>query len=155
MDCYFQETRIVIPISLQSEMLCRIHNGHQGIMKTREKTRQSMWSPGIGQQIIMLINVCPVCSKERYQHREPFPFPELPWRYVASDLFKWKKSQYLLVIDYVSRYIEIAKDTQTTSEDVVLQLKSLFARHGIPQVLRSENGPQYSSYVFSQFSKEY
>lgn len=34
-------------------------------------------------------------------------------------------------------------------------MKSIFARHGIPEALRSDNGPQYSADVFSQFADEY
>lgn len=43
----------------------------------------------------------------------------------------------------------------TTSTDVVTNLKSIFARHGIPEVFISDNGPQYSSSLFATFSREY
>jgi len=36
-----------------------------------------------------------------------------------------------------------------------MHLKSIFARHGIPDTVISDNGPQYSATVFSNFSKEY
>ena len=42
-----------------------------------------------------------------------------------------------------------------TSNDVIIQLKSIFARHGIPQEVCSDNGPQFSSSMFKKFSKEY
>ena len=38
---------------------------------------------------------------------------------------------------------------------VISHLKSIFARHGIPEVVISDNGSQYSSAVFEEFSKEY
>ena len=34
-------------------------------------------------------------------------------------------------------------------------MKSVFACHGIPQTLRTDNGPQYSSYEFKTFCKQY
>ena len=68
---------------------------------------------------------------------------------------EWKKTDYLLVVDYYSRFIEIAKLTSTTAVSVISHLKSIFARHGIPEVVVSDNGPQYSSAVFEEFSKEY
>ena len=34
-------------------------------------------------------------------------------------------------------------------------MKPLFARHGIPDVIISDNGPQYSSQEFQQFAKDY
>ena len=68
---------------------------------------------------------------------------------------QYKNSMYLLVIDYYSRYIEIAKLTSTTSKDIINHLKSIFSRHGIPERLISDNGPQYSSREFAEFSRLY
>ena len=70
-------------------------------------------------------------------------------------MFELQGKPYLLVIDYFSRYIEIAKLIGTQSKDIIEHLKSIFARHGIPEVLMSDNGPQYSSAIFSKFTKEY
>ena len=48
--------------------------------------------------------------------------PELPWQKVATDLFEWKNKNYLLIVDYYSRYIEIALLKQTTAEEVTNQI---------------------------------
>ena len=74
---------------------------------------------------------------------------------MESDLFEWHKNVYTLVVDYYSRFIEIAKLSSATSTEIVTHLKSIFARHGIPEVFISDNGPQYSSYLFAKFSREY
>ena len=44
------------------------------------------------------------------------------------------------------------KLTSTTAASVITHLKSIFARHGIPQVVVSDNGPQYSAAAFGEFS---
>ena len=62
---------------------------------------------------------------------------------------------YLLVVDYYSRYIEVAKLTSTSANSVITHLKSIFSRHGIPETVISDNGPQYSAGVFEEFAKEY
>ena len=62
---------------------------------------------------------------------------------------------YLLVVDYYSCYIEVAKLSSTTFPAVINHLKSIFARHGIPEVVRSDNGQQYSTNSFDRFAKEY
>jgi hypothetical protein len=64
-------------------------------------------------------------------------FPNRPWEKVASDLFEHNKQSYLLVVDYYSRYIEIARLHSTSSNAVINHLKSIFARHGIPQTFIS------------------
>ena len=56
---------------------------------------------------------------------------------------------------YSSRYVEIAQLSNTRSTDVIVHLKSIFARHGIPEVLMSDNGPQFSGQVFAGFAASY
>ena len=82
-------------------------------------------------------------------------FPDRPWQVLGTHLFHFKGRDYLLVVDFYSRYIEMALLSSTSSSMVVHHLKSIFARHGIPEKLRSDNGPQYSSYEFKQFCKSY
>ena len=59
-----------------------------------------------------------------------------------------EQNNYLLVVDYFSRYPEVVKLTSTTSATIISVLKNIFARHGIPEVLGSDNGPQYASAVY-------
>ena len=61
----------------------------------------------------------------------------------------------MLVIDYFSSYVEVAKLSSTTSPDVTAHLQSMFARHGIPKLLISDNGSQFSSTSFAKFAKDY
>ena len=82
-------------------------------------------------------------------------YPYYPWETVGPDLSHWKGIEYLLVVDYFSRYIEIAKLTKTTSVAIIERLKSIFARHGIAKTLISDNGPQYSASGFAEFAKLY
>ena len=83
------------------------------------------------------------------------PIPDYPWQVVGTDLFELDAKHYLLIVDYFSRYPEIIKMSSTTSVSTIAALKNVFSRHGIPEVVRSENGPQYSSQEFAAFSKAY
>ena len=85
----------------------------------------------------------------------PTPLPTLPWQKVGVDLFEYKKSSYIIMIDYFSYFIEVAKLTSTSSTAVITRMKSIFARHGIPYCVMSDNGPQFSADTFSSFAKEY
>ena len=42
----------------------------------------------------------------------------------------------------------------TSSLKIIQALKTIFARHGIPDEVRSDNVPQYHSYKFDQFVKD-
>ena len=147
--------RIVIPPKL---LLNRQHSGHQGISKCRQIAQQYVWWPGIGNALKNTILECPICCQYRLPGTEPLiptEMPSQPWQKVAADLFEWRKSQYLLVVDYYSRFIEISKLSATSSPQVITHLKSIFARHGILQTVLSDNGPQYSSDQFAMFSQQY
>ena len=152
-------SRIVIPKALQKEILERIHtSGHQGITKCRERARQSVWWPGLSTQLEELVKTCKTCCIHQQQRAEPLipsELPELPWLKVGTDLFEWKNCNYLLIVDYYSRFIEVALLSKTTAQEVIRHTKSIFARHGIPELVISDNGPQYSSDAYEQFSKEY
>jgi len=106
----------------------KLHIGHQGITKCRRRATQSVWWPGIYKDIEQMISKCSVCSKHKVQHQEPLlpsALPEYPWQKVATDLFEWNNSTYLLVVDYYSRYVELAKLTSTTSTAVQILLNNM------------------------------
>lgn len=60
-------------------------------------------------------------------------------------MFTWNRTDYIVLVDYYSRYCEVEKITNLTSTTVIKKLKSMFARFGIPQTVVSDNGPCYSS----------
>ena len=117
-----------------------------------------MWWPALSIQLEELVRKCAECCRHRIQNSEPLlpgKFPKLPCETVTTDLFVWNNSHYLLIIDYFSRYIEIAKLSSESTTAIVKHTKSIFARHGIPQEIVSDNGLQYSLREFAQFAKEY
>ena len=81
--------------------------------------------------------------------------PTYPWQKIGSDLFELNGTTYMLVVDYFSRYIEVVKVTVTSSMGIIEKLKPMFSRQGIPEVLVSDNGPQYSSHEMKEFAQIY
>ena len=59
-----------------------------------------------------------------------------------------------MLVNYFLLYIEIARLPTTTTTAVITQFKPVFAHHGIPEELISDNGTQFSSAEFSQFSRD-
>ena len=62
---------------------------------------------------------------------------------------------YLVVIEYFYCYIEVADLTSTTSTTLKEKLKPIFARHGVPEIVVIDNGPQFSATEFADFAREY
>ena len=112
----------------------------------------------MSQQIAQTVLQCAECAKNASQHREPLissRLPEYPWQIVGTDLFELDGVHYQLTVAYFSRYPEVTQLGSTTSTSVIGALKAVFAQHGIPEVVRSDNGPQYSSQEFVRFASLY
>ena len=78
----------------------------------------------------------------------PYSLPDYPWQVVGTDHF-------LLIADYFSRYPEVLEMKSTTSRAVIAALQSIFAQRGIPEQVRTDNGPQYASQDFVDFAELY
>ena len=57
----------------------------------------------------------------------------------------------LVVVDYYSRFFEVAILGKTTSAEVIKAIFPMFARFAIPYSLRTDNGPQFVSDEFEKF----
>ena len=146
--------RIVVAQALQAETLAKLHQGHQGIERCHLRATESVWWPGISVAIENMIKRCPECVERSQPRKEPMILtecPEYPWQRLAADLFQLKTTMYLAVVDYFSRYVEVAKLGTTTSNQVIQTLKDIFSRHGVPEILVSDNGPQFSSQEMRKF----
>lgn len=154
-----RKERIVIPQSLRPEMLKRLHEGHLGMEKCKRRARTSVYWPGINADIDRMVSSCEICLKHQAkQPKEPLiitDLPQEPWQKVGTDLFHLDGKNYLLVIDYLSNYPEMALLPSMSATSVIRHMKSIFARHGIPQIVYSDNGPCYSCKEFQDFAREY
>ena len=150
--------RIVVPESLQAQTLTKIHPGHHGIQRCQARAWKAMWWLHISNHIEHLIQPCLVCVQFLSPPRQPmisFTLPEYPWQKVGSDMFHLNGATYLLIVGYYSWYPEIVKMTSTSSESTVKALRSIFSTLGIPEVMISDNEPQYASKAMEDFAKSY
>ncbi|GFO24965.1 Pol polyprotein [Plakobranchus ocellatus] len=109
-------------------------------------------------EIEKLIGNRMTCEKTKIVPKEPLnprPTPAYPGQRIGADLFEWKGRTYLLLVDYFFRWIEIPFLTKTTTSSVIEHSKSIFAKYGIPETFISDNGPQFASKEFAQFTENY
>jgi hypothetical protein len=151
--------RIVIPETLQPEILVYLHSGHFGIEKTKARARTVVYWIGMNSDITEMISNCSTCmdfrSKNPREPLSPTPIPDGPWQTVGSDLFTWNNEDYLVIVDYYSKFFEVSKLENTRSKTVIMHMKSAFVRHGIPFEVKSDNGPQYASKEFNDFARSW
>lgn len=156
----FKGSKIVVPQTLQDNMLVRIHEGHLGMEKSKRRAKAVLYWPNMGADIERSIGACETCQTYwAKQSKEPLwveeSEPLAPWSKVGIDLFTLNEKNDVLVLDYYSHYPEIALLRDTTASQVILQIKSILARHGIPSVVRSDNGPQFNCAEFRLFAQQY
>ena len=85
----------------------------------------------------------------------PHEISSRPWRKVGADLFLFDQRHYLITIDYYSSFFEVDKLDITDSRTVIEKLKMQFSRHGIPEVVTSDNAPQYTFTDFAKFASDW
>jgi hypothetical protein len=85
----------------------------------------------------------------------PHEIPDRPWSKLGADLFELHQENYLLLVDYYSNFFEVMKLTSTKTPTIIKHCKTTFARHGIPDILISDNGPQFDNAEFTRFAKEW
>ena len=152
--------RLVIPVKLQKDILSKLHDdGHFGINKCRERASSSVWWPSMSKELKEYLKSCNFCQTNApAQHREPLmpsAVPSAPWSHVATDIFFHNSKAWLVTVDILSRYLEIQELPHTTSSVVIGRLKALFSRYGIPDMLSSDGGTQFTSREFKDFTVAY
>lgn len=154
----FVNDRIVVPVSLQSEMLNVIHESHLGIEKMKSRARPVLFWPGMNSDIEEVAKGCATCAKFRPANVKepliPHEVPDLPWKKVGVDVMTVDGLDYLVVVDYHSKWPELAKLERKTAQHIIMHLKSIFARHGVPEIMMSDNMP-FASYEFGLFAEEW
>ncbi|CAI5681852.1 unnamed protein product [Oreochromis niloticus] len=155
----FKGEKMIIPKRLRKDMIDRIHSSHMGIEKSKNRARDLLFWPGMGKQIEEAVGACSTCQERQTANpKEPLlshAIPERPWQVIATDLFTWNSEDYIIIVDYYSRFFELERLHSCTAEAVIHKLKSAMARHGIPESVISDNGPCYASSKFQQFAKSW
>ena len=103
---------------------------------------------------------CMFCQKyARNNQKEPLMphlIKKIPWYKVGMDIYELYGENYLLVVDYYSKYAEILNlNRNMTARAVIKNLKTIFARHGIPAIVISDSGTQLISQELQKFAEEW
>ena len=121
--------------------------------------RDTLYWPSIHHDIKYLCDNCSICQEAKPdQPREAMqsqPIPKKRWQIVGTDLFNVKKDVCLVVVDNLTKYWDLEQLNDTDAESTILQMKKIFARQGVSEVVISDNGPQYASKEFKEFSESW
>ncbi|XP_032231485.1 uncharacterized protein K02A2.6 [Nematostella vectensis] len=105
-----------------------------------------------------IVSSCFSCQvSTNTHHTEPAKMtslPERPWETVKADFCgQFPNKEYVLVVtDQYSRYPEVEFITSTALKPTRKKLKKMFATHGVPKVVQTDNGPPFNSTEFTEFA---
>ena len=104
-----------------------------------------------------MVKGCRFCLEKQPRQKEPLTTTELPLRpfqQVAADLSQHNGQKYLVVFDYYSRYFEICHLPLITSEVVIGRMNNIFAHHGVPETVVTDDGRQFTASEFQRLSDQ-
>ena len=150
-----KNSKVLIPETLKQKYLKQIHQGHQGIEACRSRAREFVFWVNINNDLKELVEKCDLCQSQQNSttivQKYVSEVPPHPWHTIGSDLFYFQRIDFLVVVDYFSKYLIIRKIPNSTSSAVIKELGMIFSEFGKPQIFRSDNGPCYSSQEFRFF----
>ena len=155
-------TRIVIPSKKHESILKLVHQGHLGLNKCKLHAKETVYWPGLNEQLEKLVLNCELCLKySHFKHKQP-PNMSLgqeilihPLTKLVTDIFHFEGVSYLLLVDYTSRFPMVCKLNSMTAQHVTSHIKLIFSKYGWLDTLVSNNGPCYTPELFTNLMQEY
>jgi len=150
--------RLVVPRVMCKYIIKKLHETHLGISKTLKKSKQIFFWPGMASDITNAISICETCIKFSSEKiKEPLKQherPSVPFQKVGLDIAEIFGNNYLIIIDYYSRWLEVLKLKDKSSQSVIELLKGVFSRFGIPKQVVADNNP-CGSQEFKTFATQW
>ena len=104
-------------------------------------------------QFVKACNPCQLVSpRSKTKPIRSTTLPEVPWGDIAVDLLKIPGGNHLIVVvDNYSRWPEVILLKKGDASHITRAIGGIFQTHGIPDSVRSDNGPPFSSAEFEGF----
>jgi hypothetical protein len=123
---------------------------------TKSLLREKVWFPDkLVEKKVESCCACFISTPE--SKREPLkmsPLPKAPWSEVSMDFAELPNSECLLIItDDYSRYPVVETVKSTSANKVIPRIDKVFSEFGIPDVVKTDNGPPFNSREFQSFAQ--
>ena len=123
-----------------------------------------MYWPKLYDELKDLVTNCATCLKYSASNRKDSTkigpplgqeIPTQPWEKLATDLFTYDHTNYLLVVNYTTKFPVVRKLTDLTARVVTEHMKAIFREFGTPHSIVSDNGPCYAAQYFADAMAEW
>ena len=103
-----KNSKVLIPETLRQKYLKQIHQGHQGIEACRSRAREFVFWVNINSDLKEMVEKCDICQAQQNStasiQKYVSEVPPHPWHTLGSDLFYFQRIDFLVVVDYFSKY---------------------------------------------------
>lgn len=158
-NCLLWGSRLVIPPPGRKFLLEQLHESHPGLTRMKSLARGYLWWPSLDSDIEAFVKDCHTCQSSRPQPPlAPVHFwdiPQHPWNRLHLDFAgPFLGHMYLILVDAHSKWIDVVLMNTITSHNTIEKLMSIFATHGLPKTIVTDNGTTFTSHEFQQFLRD-
>jgi hypothetical protein len=168
---YEKRTLLVLPKVLLKTAIMKSHDppnsGHQGFSRTAARIMEKYYSPKLLKEVRKFVTTCSICqmrkSSTQKKHSESgkIPTTEMPFEIISTDLMgplncTSNGNKYVMVVvDLATRFIEVGALPTPSTELTIKMLKNqVIFRYGIPKILITDRGTNFTSRTFKDFTRE-
>ncbi|BES88660.1 Hypothetical protein NTJ_01466 [Nesidiocoris tenuis] len=124
----------------------------------RAVARNHVYWPDLDNDIEIHVQSCRECQMTRPEMSEvplfSWSVPQKPWSRIHVDYCgPFQGKNWLIIIDATSKWMEVFPMERTSTTKTITLLRETFARFGLPSMIVSDNGAQFTSLEFSEFCK--
>lgn len=149
--------RVIVPNSLRPKILTLLHSEHSGISRMKSVARSYVWWPNIDDNLDQSAKNCEKCQQQRNEPPKvtaKWQSSQEPWQRIHIDFAgPIDGVNLLIIVDSYSKWPEVKIMNTITSSATIEHLRTIFSDRGVPRVIVSDNGTQFTSSVFQEFVK--
>lgn len=157
-ELLFYNNRLIIPKDMIRSTLILLHESHLGITKTQKRAKELVFWINMNIDIENLISACNICQTFRNKMQKEkllsHEIPMLPFNKIGCDFFEFKNKDYIVIVDYFSKWFEFRKMRNKTSSEVIRIWKKIFCTFGIARTIIADNVP-FNSVECRKFAHEW
>lgn len=158
-DIIMMGDRVLVPEKHRKIILDALHKAHPGITRMKSLARSYVFWPGLDKDINDRVQNCLPCANQLKlpvkSDLQSWPIAQKPLERIHIDFAEPHKGEsYLLIVDAYSKWPEVYKMNNMSSSSTISRLDEFFSRYGLPELVVSDNGPQFTSTEMQQYLQE-
>ena len=155
-SCILWGNRVIIPPQGRKSVLKDLHIAHPGICRIKSLARSYVWWPSMDSELEETVRQCTECQVNRKTPAQaplhPWDYPCRPWSRIHIDYAgPYMGKMFLIIVDSYSKWIDSHVMNTSTSQATIEMLRITFSTHGIPDIIVSDNGTNFTSDEFERF----